>query len=575
MNQTSDVKKGLGCLILFALPFVGVGVYMGYGIVDALSTWAAMRSWEEVPAEILTAELETNQSSESTSYEARATYRYTYDGSDFTGHRVSLHEGSDSVGHFQEDTYRELAAHRGGVFRCYVNTRRPTESVLYRSLRWELLGFYFVFVITFGGAGFGLIVGGVYGSRKAAREAALKAASPDAPWLHKQAWRAGRVRSSTKAALVMSAVFAVFWNAVSSPMLFLAREKIFDRDNPAALLALVFPVVGVGLIVWALRNLARFLKFGESIFEMRSVPGVVGGRLEGTILTRVNLRPDDGFHLVLSSIRRVRTGRGKNRSTRETVLWQRSMVLERESAPLELRRSVIPVSFRIPYECEPTDERDADNQVVWRLELKAELPGVDYYSQFEVPVFRTADSSADYEHDRGAEEQLVQNVDLATKLRQAGIVMELLPSGKRYVFPMARRVGAALGLTGFFVVWTGIVVALFYSDAPRLFPWVFGAFDALILMGMLDVWFYRSWIDVRPGEIVFQGGVFGMGSTRRFVKDQVDTVRPKREMQSGNQLYYQLDVVERGGGTYVAAKRLPDLETAEQLARDVLAVLGR
>ncbi len=31
-------------------------------------------------------------------------------------------------------------------------------------------------------------------------------------------------------------------------------------------------------------------------------------------------------------------------------------------------------------------------KTLWRLQVEAEVPGVDYSSQFEVPVFKTAES---------------------------------------------------------------------------------------------------------------------------------------------------------------------------------------
>ena len=89
---------------------------MAYLIGAAFLDWAAMRSWEEVPAELISVNLRLSQSSDSNSAQAQATYRYQYGGRAFTGSRVSLHRGSDSVGSFQKDTYRELSSHRGSTF---------------------------------------------------------------------------------------------------------------------------------------------------------------------------------------------------------------------------------------------------------------------------------------------------------------------------------------------------------------------------------------------------------------------------------------------------------------------------
>ena len=527
-----------------------------------------MRSWVRVDAEIVSVNLQQNSGSDSTTYEVTASYRYVYDGEEYTGSRVALHSGSDNIGDYHQDTYRELSGYRGKTFRCFVDPSSPSEAVLYRDIRYGLVGFYLLFVVLFGGVGFGMVAAGLYGSRKAKRHEELEALHPDEPWLHNEDWHEGRIRSSTKAAFVTSAVFAGVWNLISMPVVVFAHEQIFDPDNRIALVALLFPVIGIGLVIWAARSLIRWRKFGESIFEMRTVPGVIGGPLDGTIRTSVDIRPQAGFEVMLSSVHRYRSGSGKNRSTHENVLWQKSyrVALDRSSAG-------IPVAFHVPYDCEPTDDADSDNQRIWKLEVKAEVEGVDYHVQFEVPVFRTEYSSlhAPEPSDVFGPPSRVE-VPLAERLRKSGARVEHLASGKRFVFPMARHLGTALVLTLFFAVWTGISVALWYSDAPRLFPVVFGFFDVLLLFGVLDMWFYSSRIDVRSGSLIVTAGLFG-GRRRELTRTDIAKVAPKRGMQSGNKLFYQLEIRERDGKTHVAAKRLPDLDTAERLAAEIENIL--
>ena len=544
---------------------------MAYLIGAAFLDWAVMRSWEEVPAELISVNLRLSQSSDSNSAQAQATYGYQYGGRPFTGSRVSLHKGSDSVGSFQKDTYRELSSHRGSTFRCFVNPKNPAEAVLYRDLRWELLGFYSIFLVVFGGAGFGFVAMGIFGGKKSKREAELKERHPEEPWKHNDAWATGKIVSTTKPVLVMSAIFAVVWNAISSPLWFMIPE-IVENENKLALLAFMFPVVGVGLIFWALRNFVRYKKFGESVFEMRTLPGVIGGPLAGTIQTTVNVRPEDGFELTLSSVRIRQTGSGKNRSTQETVLWQKSHVIARALLVFDLRRSAIPVSFGIPIDAKASDESNADDRLVWRLEVAAAVPGVDYHATFEVPVFETEESSENF---RLAEDPSVERVvpELGKKLEQASIRVELLPAGKRLVFPRARALGPAIGLTVFFGIWTAIVYGLNVSDAPRIFPWLFGFFDVLLLLGVVDMWLYHGFIEARAGELSFASGLLFTGAAQTLMRGEVQKLEAKRGTQSGNKLYYQLVVHERGGKRHTVAKRLPDLETTERVIENLESIL--
>lgn len=567
-RRTSSGSTGLGCLFLFALPFAGVGVFMGFLTIWSVADWFSMRSWVPVDAELVSVDLEESRGSDSTTYEVTASYRYTYDGRQYIGLRVGLHTGSDSIGGYQRDTYRKLAARRGKTVVCFVDPDEPSRAVLDRNLRYERLGFYLLFVVLFGGAGFGLMAGGIHGSRKAKRERELKALHPDEPWLHNEEWQTGRIRSSNKAAFLATAIFAAVWNMISMPMVFFLRDEIFDPDNRLALVALLFPVVGVGLAVWAVRSFFRWQKFGESVFEMSTMPGVLGGPLEGTIRPSTAIHAGGGFDVTLSSIHKYRSGTGKNRRTREKVLWQKSY-----RAGLDPSHGGIPVSFYVPYECEPTDVDEPDNQKIWRVEVTADVVGVDYHAQFEVPVFRTEHSSPEPMEPGDLTPPPTRiEYPLEQKLKKSGARVEPTPEGRRYVFPMARNPGSALALSGFFAVWTGITAGLWYSDAPRFFPWVFGFFDALILWGVLDFWFHSSRIEVRPGRLRFASGLFG-GRERELTGTDVEEIATKRGTQSGNTLYYQLQIRERGGRSHTAAKRLADLDTAERLAKEIESFL--
>lgn len=78
-------KNGLGCLILFALPFaaigMGVGAWMGWTVIAHMK----MRGWEEVPAKIVRADLKVSKGRKSTTYEVTAEYAYEYGSKHYTG----------------------------------------------------------------------------------------------------------------------------------------------------------------------------------------------------------------------------------------------------------------------------------------------------------------------------------------------------------------------------------------------------------------------------------------------------------------------------------------------------------
>jgi Protein of unknown function (DUF3592) len=553
------IKKGYGCLILFALPFaaigIGAGAWMGWTVIAHLK----MRSWEEVPAKIVRADLKVNKGKTAT-YEVTAEYEYQYGGKQYTGMRVSLYS-SDNIGSFHKDVYSQLSQCRksGRPFRCYVDPQRPAEAILFRDLRWEIIGFQVIFALAFGGAGFGLLAGSLSGRRKARVEAALAAAHPDEPWLQKQDWSEGKVVSSNRTTMVFSLAIAAFWNVIAAPLLFILPGEVLGKGNWLALIGLIFPIVGLGLIAWAVYSVLRWRKFGQSVFQMASVPGLVGGQLAGVVRASAKILPEDGFRIALSCINRMTTGSGKSRSTSEHILWQDDQVVGRDLLHNDPDHTAIPVLFTIPYECRPTDETIADNQTIWRLEAKAKVPGVDFSTVFDVPVFKTAESNPNFVADSSVMAEYALPANPERDIRDAGVIREPTPSGEgfKFTFPMGRNPGSALGFSVFWLLLSGVVGLMYYLKAPILFPIVFGLVDVLILLLVADMWLYKSTVDASPRGLSITGGLLGLGKTQWVDASDVAKIESAEAMQSGQTAYYNIVLTCDAGKRITIGKRLP------------------
>ena len=234
--------------------------------------------------------------------------------------------------------------------------------------------------------------------------------------------------------------FAAFWNAISAPLLFVLPGEVIGKGNWLALLGVLFPIVG-----WASSH-GRYTpccggKFGQSIFQMASVPGLIGGQLAGVIRTSAKVLPEDGFQITLNCINRLTTGGGKSRSTSEHILWQDDQVVGRDLLQNDPDHTAIPVLFAIPYQCRPTDETVSDNQKIWRLNVKAKVPGVDYSTAFDVPVFKTAESNANFVADSSVMAEYALPPNPERDLHDAGVVREPSPSGEgcKFTFRMGRN----------------------------------------------------------------------------------------------------------------------------------------
>jgi hypothetical protein len=369
---------------------------MGVWFASTILTYLSARNWVETPARIVRAELKVSHG-KSTTYEATAEYTYEFGGRQYNCNRVGITSGADNVGSFQQNAFRELSQYQrsGKPFRCYVNPARPDQALLYRDLRWETATMQMIFALVFGGVGFGLMLGGVAARRQERVRAALAAAHPDSPWMWKADWAAGRIVASTKTAMWATLAFAVFWNLVSAPLWFFLPGEIVQKRNFLALVFMLFPALGLVLVACAAYCVLRWWKYGESVFQMAEVPGHIGGQLAGVVRTSAKVRPEAGFHLSLRCVRRITTGSGKGRSTTEKVLWEDQQTVMHELLEDEPDVSAIPVVFPVPGDCQPSDDSDPNDQIVWRLKASAKVPGIDYSATFEVPVFEVAQSDAD------------------------------------------------------------------------------------------------------------------------------------------------------------------------------------
>src|SRR5262245_46604161 len=106
--------------------------------------------------------------------------------------------------------------------------------------------------------------------KKASQEAQAQAAHPDQPWMWREDWAVGHISSSNKLVVAFAWGFAIVWNLVSTPLLLVFRNR--PENNYVLLVALLFPAIGVLLLVRAIRVSLEFRKYGVSNFVMSSVP---------------------------------------------------------------------------------------------------------------------------------------------------------------------------------------------------------------------------------------------------------------------------------------------------------------
>jgi hypothetical protein len=448
-----------------------------------------------------------------------------------------------------------------GVFTATMAVQRAAAR------NWTEALFLALFAITFGGVGLGGIAAALAGRRNLKEQAALMARHPESPWLWRADWASGRIVDSGRAAMVTAWIFAALWNLISFPGAFLGVRAAMREGKHAALLALLFPLVGIGLIFWAVRSTLRYRKYGVSRLELSTIPGVIGRTLTGMVRAPASMQPEEGFRVTLSCVRRVTTGGGKNRSTSESVIWQDEQRVKgepsRTAAALETH---IPVAFRLPADARPCDDTDSGGRVLWRLRLSADVPGVDYESVFQVPVFRTSASDQPLSAD---EERVTQQQLVVTGYQQPAdsrIVVSSNRRGTEILFPAARNPGAAASLSFFLLLWLGCMALQVYLQAPLVFPIITGIVGLLILIGVLDLWLAVSRVAVDAGTLTWATGYLAPGRDRTLQASDIADVVAAIGMQAGTTVYYDVVVVRKNGKKIRVGRSLGDKREAEWLA---------
>lgn len=257
-------------------------------------------------------------------------------------------------------------------------------------------------------------------------------------------------------------------------------------------------------------------------------------------------RAIDAFEVSLTCIRRVTTGSGEHASTTDHVLWQEQRSVAADSAQGTAMESCIPIGFRLPADAVACDRGNARSRVFWRLQASASVPGVDYASSFDVPVFRTPES----DQPLSPEEERRTWAPLTTGYRQpAGsrIVVATYRDGTEIHFPAARNPGAASGVTVFLLMLLGGIALLLRSHAPLLFPILTALVAVLFTIAVLDLWLEVSRVTVRAGTLAWASGYLAPGRETTLRASEIADVRIKIGMQAGTTPYYDITVVQKNG----------------------------
>ena len=258
-------------------------------------------------------------------------------------------------------------------------------------------------------------------------------------------WRKGIVTPAEMSPAAWSKlVFCLVYTAGASAMAWFVLTRQSIEETPVFAVLLLLPAAGLYFLWGVLQQIAAGLRYRNIVLRLSTLPGVVGGKLTGTIeLDRSCKVPDRKVAVILRCEERTllerkvvaqgRPSRWESTHYSLDVIWSGEAEIEVEPLAQPLW---IPIDFTIPFACRETTMRsktgsteDVTTFTCWVVELDAEISGSKINATFEVPVLKTAGSDPGIvEAPQAVDEGGAISVS-GDDLEKEGIVFEQGPAG--------------------------------------------------------------------------------------------------------------------------------------------------
>jgi len=358
-NKSSIGGRVLG-LVFIVIGFLAAAMTGGSQIAGYLST----SHWVEVPANIQNLRLDRHSGSESTTYSVNSRYTYRYNGKSYNGNRVGFSSSSDNIGTYWQDLYSELnLLRRSNEATAFINPDDPFQSILDRTLRWQLLVFGSMFVLMFGGGGAMLLFGWSPNSNDQRQQDGIA-----------RNQNAGEIQSEDKQSAVYLFGFGCVFFLVGAGFGAIILPTELAKGNYAALLILLFAIMGVGIIFAAVKRYLAFNKFGYAPLTIAPPMAAVGGKLDGSFKIQtegLNVVRHQSFTAQLVCTETSRSGK----KVRRKAIWQADTPVSVKALATGLGCRF---DFDIPENCIPTQPYSGGSSIDWAVTVEARFDDKRY-----------------------------------------------------------------------------------------------------------------------------------------------------------------------------------------------------
>ncbi len=359
----------------------------GYGVYPMISDWIAVQSWQPQSATLQQhslSEIDHFTGEEAASY----SYIYNIKGQIYEGKRIGLYTQEDNSGLDYDEILRGIFRTNENVI-VWVDPDRPERAIINRQISLKILlskCLLPVIFLLFSGACLYLV--GRH-RRKVALESFSESDGP--PWLNRKEWSRSIVQSLDTSSRQVLLNFALIWNMLSLPAIWLFYFEFVQGENAKAIIALLFPLMGFLFITWALRARRRWQLIGPTPMTLDPYPGAIGGDIGGYIDIDEYKNTEANFVVTVTCLHSRAAGQAQKRRIEEDILWQEQGLADIKLTPEGMRLSF---GFAVPPTL-PESMHSDDESYTWRVFVEGDLTDdIPMQREFEIPVFKTGQLSS-------------------------------------------------------------------------------------------------------------------------------------------------------------------------------------
>jgi hypothetical protein len=395
-------------------------------------------------------------------------------------------------------------------------------------------------------------------------------ANRDTPWALRQDWATGIIKADPPSKVTGSILTTlVVLAAVFFPATGLTDAPL-DARNPIAIAA---AAIVLGVLAVAIRTIARYVKFGDSRLQLETLPGVVGRSLRGVVYTKRNVAVRGDVRVRLRCLRSIRSTGDPDRADSSHVTTDTFWEEVQSATPERVADGSIriPVAFALPDHLPALSDNDGLTWYRYELAVDGDVRGVDFHAAFDVPVYRTAESSQPL---TATEMALVDAVQPEHYSRPHGSRIRVSTRGRAVTieFPPARNALSALLATTWAVALAALTGWLFLKGAGAFvfFP---GAFAAWSAIRALDGWLRTSRVSAGEGTIRVASGWLVPGREQIFPASGIEDLSLKHGEQIMDTPYYDIVLEVTGRAPDRVARGIRDKREAEWLISRLVTAL--